>query len=234
MIRELDYNSECFNERAEECRIEEELVEDLKETLKAHPERTYLCANEVGVPKRMFAVKFDEDVLVFSNPIYQHRGEFGLIREKEPSTDKEYIIPRCKDVTICYQNEKSEPNATKFKEDASIVISQAMDCIDGIHAFDYGLEIIPEFDEATEEERMELIKVYLNSLKDLDYTLDKVLSEDDDTKLAWKDFKFNRALATGEIERDKEPVVKPNREQRRFWQKLQKRLAKKGKTINVS
>ena len=84
------------------------------------------------------------------------------------------------------------------------------------------------------EERLEVIKMYINSLKDLDYTLDKVLSEDEDTKLAWKDFKFNRALATGEIERDKEPVAKPNRAQRRLLQKWQKRLAKKGKTIDVS
>ena len=234
MIKEFDYNSEFFNERADECLIEEELVNDLKDTLQNLPDRTYLCANEIGVNKRMFAIRFDTDILIFVNPVYQDRGEFELIRETEPSTSKEFILPRCKEITLCYQDDKGETKATKFNEDASPVISQAMDCLDGIHAYDYGLEIIPEFDEATDEERMEVIKMYLNSLKDLELEFDKDLSEDEETKRIWKSFKFRKAVADGEVQLDDTPSPTLNRKERRLISKLTGKFKKKGKKSYVS
>lgn len=237
MIKELDYSSEVYFNRAEEFDIKEdkEIIEDLKDTLASMPDKLYLCANEIGVGKRAFAVNFSSgNIKVISNPVYQVREDFELVREKY--LDKEYIIPRYKNITLCYQDEDGETKATKFDEDASPFMSQAMDCLDGLHASDYGLEVIPEFDEATDEERKEVVTMYIDSLKDLESRLDKDLTEDEDTKAVWKDFKFREALAAGEVELYKEPTPekKFNRKERRFLDRFTKRMKKKGKTHEVS
>ncbi len=233
MVRSIDYNSELYNERVYECLVkdETELIQDLKDTLMSSDVRTYLCANELNEDKRIFAVKFDKEILIFANPVYQERKDFGLIRELDFAVNKEFIIPRFKSVTICYQNESGEVKATKFNDDAAIVICQAMDCLDGIHAHDFGLEVLPEFDEATDEEREEVVKMYLNSLKDFDYALDKDLSENEETKAAWTNFKFNRAVVNGDVEIDKEfvPEQKLNRKQRRFFEKFARKAKGRNK-----
>ena len=233
MIRELNYDSEVYLDRASEYDVKEnkEFIQDMIDTIKSL-DKVWLCANEIDENKRAIAVKFGDDVKVFSNPVYQVRENFELVRERYK--DKEYIIPRYKDITLCYQDEEGEVRATKFNEDASPVISQAMDCLDGIHTDDYGLEVIPEFDEATDEEREEVIRFYINSLKDLEYMLDKDLTEDEETRAIWKEFKFNKALVNGEVELEKEPEKKLNRKERRFLEKLSKKFAKKGKKTDVS
>ena len=236
MIKELNYELDLYNERADEFDIKEnkELITDLIDTLKAQNDKVWLCANEIGENKRAIAVKFGDDVKVFSNPVYQVRDNFELVREKY--RDKEYIIPRYKDITLCYQDEEGEVKATKFNEDASPFLSQAMDCLDGIHTDDYGLEVIPEFDKATDEEREQLLSMYINSLKDLEYTLDKDLSSDEETKGVWKEFKFNKALVNGEVQLEKEDQSekKLNRKQRRLLDKFTKKLKKRGSKIEVS
>lgn len=228
MIKELDYT--IYNDRASECLIseEEETIRDLKETLLSL-DRPYLCANEIGLDKRIIAIKFDEDKpIIFANPIYQVRDNICLIREKDFNTDKEYIIPRYKDITLCYQREDGETSATKFNEEASPLVCQAMECLDGIHPSDYGLEVIPEFDEATDEEREEVIKFYINSLKDLEYSLDKDLQSDSELSNAWRSYKFNKGVADGEVELYKEEP-KLNRAQRRLLSKLEKKLGRRSK-----
>ena len=233
MIKELNF--ETYNERANECSISEEkdLIHNLKDTL-SELDRPYLCANEIGESKRIFILKFDKDKLItFANPVYQARENISLIREKDFNTNIEYIIPRYKDITICYQNEAGEVTATKFNEESSPLICQIMDCLDGIHPSDYGLEIIPEFDAATDEEREEVIKQYICSLQDLDLVLDKDLQENEETSKVWKDFKFQRAVANKEVELyDEQPKL--NRKQRRFIDKLAGKFKKKGKTHALS
>ena len=161
-----------------------EIVQSLYDTI-SNPEcndRLYLCSNEIGYLQRAFILKFNDDWRVFMNPIFQKHEDLKLIREYDPLTKKQYIIPRYTDVVLCYQNSMGKIEAVKFGEEASIVVSQAMDCLEGIHSSDYGLEIDDKFDEATEEERAEVLNKYLEELNSLRETLDSDLSENDDTK----------------------------------------------------
>lgn len=233
MVKELNF--EVYNDRSNECAVleEKDIIHDLKDTLK-ELDRPYLCANEIGKSKRLFVLKFDGDKLItFANPVYQVREDMSLIREKDFNTNIEYIIPRYKNVTICYQNEAGEVTATKFNEESSPLICQIMDCLDGIHPSDYGLEVIPEFDEATDDERKEVLKQYICSLQDLDLVLNEELEKDDETNKVWKDFKFQRAVANKEVELYNE-TPQLNRKQRRLMDKLAGKFKKKGKTHALS
>lgn len=241
MIRELDFDSDIYFSRAneydttgklkEEVIKPEELISDLKDTLKSLPDKTYLCANEIGLNIRAFCVKFGDEYKVFINPMFQTKDKIKLIREVYYPTKKEYIIPRFTESTICYQNESCKVIANKLNSEASIVFNQAVDCLDGIHVIDYGLEIIPEFDEASEEERLEVIEAYLDNLQNFADNLDEDLQKEEEIKDQWDYFKYLRARNKGEIEIEKveAPEIKMNRAQRRSYKKLFNKLKRRKK-----
>lgn len=237
MIRE--FTDEYLNERAMEWDVLQDdqklsikLVQDLTDTLKSCSDRLYLCANEIGYKERAMCVKFGDEYEIFMNPIYQVRESYKLVREYDPITKKEFIIPRATDVTICFQDCIGNIKANKLSEQASIIICQAMDCLEGVHPSDYGLEIIPEFDSATDEERQELLNAYLKSMQKFRSDLDADLMSDDDTKSDWKQFKFMSAVQRGDVTLEKYVPEETNgiklpRKIRRFLAKLEKRKNKK-------
>ena len=258
MIKEVDHEGSIFNSRANEFGVKSnidfssKLAKDLVDTLRTLQNRYFLCSNEIGYTQRAFAIKFSDSFMVFMNPVFQSKDGIKLIREHDVLTNKDYIIPRYTKVILCYQDKKGNILANKFDEDPSIVICQAMDILDNLHDEDYGLEIIPEFDEATPEERQEVIQAYLEHIQEAQKELDKELREDTDMAKLWQQYRFLTARARGEIEFDTEEedqenkevkedikvkLMKPeielpmgqNREQRRFFGKLSKKMIKKGK-----
>lgn len=231
MIKEILVDSPLLNERSMEwdVRAEQdlsmELVQSLNDTIKANEDRVYLCANEIGYNNRAFIIKFSDDTRVFMNPIYQVKEGLRLVREYDPLTKKQFIIPRFTEVTLCFQNCMGKIEALKFNEVASPIVSQAMDCLDGIHSSDYGLEINEDFDKASPEEQQEVLNEYLNSIKDLMNKLESDLSTNEDTKKEWEGFRFLKAKLNGEIESEASPKL--NRKQRRFFEKLAKKFRRR-------
>lgn len=233
MIKEILIDSDIINERSMEWDvlknqdISTELVQNLWDTLSAATDRSYLCSNEIGYKERAFALKFSDDYKIFMNPLYQNISDLKLVREYDPLTKKQYIIPRYTDVTLCYQNCMGKIEAIKFNELASAVVAQAMDCLDGIHSSDYGLEITEEFDNATDEEWNQVINEYLRVLGDLRKNLDKDLQTNEETREEWNAFRFTKAKASGEFNDDSNDSPKLNRKQRRFFEKLAKKFRRK-------
>lgn len=224
---------EKYNQRALEWDMEldkertKDLIKDINETLKGCENRFYLCSNEIDLDERLIGVKFGEDVLVLINPIYQTKEDMKLVREIDYETGKEYIMPRYHKVIICYQDVEGENKACRFDNDAAIVLSQAMDCIEGIHPGDYGLEIMPEFDEASKEEQQELIDYWLNSLKEKFNKYDEELSLDEESNKYWMQYKYNEAVDNGTVEISREvDTSNLNHAQRRWLKKVEKKILK--------
>jgi len=231
MIKTIDYNNEAFNSRAEEFNVfndeTSDLISDLKDTLLSLENKVFLCANEIGRKERAFGIRFEDEVKLFFNPVFQDKKDPKLVRELDEVTNKEYIMPRFSDVTICYQDELGKTVATKFKEPASLIVCKAMDFIDGLHDSDFGLEVLPEFDSATDEERQEVIDMYIEYLTNLGQQLDAELQMDEDVKDEWNAYRFAKAKAEGKIETfEDKPGVKLNRAQRRYLKKFKNKLLK--------
>ena len=177
-----------------------ELVQALDDTLDNHPELLYLCANELGYIERALDIRFKDDTYIFMNPMINKADKFVLSREFDRLNGKEYIVPRYSEVELVYQDCLGAVKAAKFVDDGALIVCQALDTMDGIFAQDIGLEILPEFDNATPEEQDEVIKEYLKSLEDFYKKLDEELSKDEKTKNTWKAAKFMEATAKGEVE----------------------------------
>ncbi len=197
-----------LSERAREFDVKDtdkslQIMEDLCDTLQAKDDRLYLTSNQIGYSERAIAIKFKDRVVVMFNPAITERNTMIIFREKDWLTGKEYFIPRFTDITITYQDIEAKPKALKMNEAASIIMCEAMDALNGILVADYGLEILPEFDEATEDEKAEVLEAYTKSLMKTSEELDKELSEDAETRDQWNGAKFLKGISEGTVELEK-------------------------------
>lgn len=228
--RELEYRSEEFNIKDSE-RLSV-LIADLVDTLKVNPDRFYLCGKEIGFKERVIAVRLsdDDNILVMINPAIKEAAKMIIYREKDPLNHMEYFIPRFSDLSLTFQvgdNKKltyGEVKSYKFSEGASVVLCQAYDVLNGLFPSDYGLEIIPEFDEAPEEEQAEVLEEYIKSLKEFYTKLDAELISDEEYSNVWDQSKFISAVNSGQVE-FRQPEVS-NRKMRKL-KRLLKRLGAK-------
>jgi len=222
MIKDIIREHDKYNLRATEWdvrgnqKLSIELVQNLDDTLEAHEDLYYLCSNELGYKERAIDLKFSDDTYIFMNPLFNKRDDLVLSREHDRLSGKEYIIPRYSTVEIVFQDCLGSNKVVKLVKDAAIIMCQAMDTIDGIFASDYGLEILPEFDQATKEEQTEVIEAYLNSLQESYKKLDEELSNDKEVGDAWKAAKFTKAIADGSVELDNSNNELSNRKKKKI------------------
>ena len=203
------------------------LLQDLADTLineNKETNRFWLAANEIGYDSCAFAVLVDNKPIIICNPSIKKISDQCFIREIYD--DNEYILPRAKFVELIYQDENGKTYCRDFTDDSAILICQATDCLLGIHPDNYGLLVTPEYDKASNEEREELLKYYLESLNQLNEKLDSDLSSNDDTKAVWHQYQFARAVSLGEVELEK-TKISLNREDRRWYNKLIKKFKRR-------
>lgn len=212
-INELSKRSVEWDVRGN-SQLSTELVQSLDDTLEVHKELVYLCANEIGYKERALDIRFADDTEIFMNPAFQKVSELVLSRELDRHNGKEYIIPRYNEVEIVFQDCLGSVKAFKFTGVGANIVCQAMDTLDGIFASDYGLEVIPEFDEATPEEQQQVIDLYLKSLEERYKALDKELSEDEETKGPWKAARFIEAVKNGDVELEEEKPLSKRKQKR--------------------
>ena len=79
-----------------------------------------------------------------------------------------------------------------------------MDMLDGVLISDFGLEILPEFDLATDEEKNLLLKEYTKFLKRKTKKMMTDVEKDPELKKIMDGAKFINALAKGEVEIEKQ------------------------------
>lgn len=195
--------------------------QDLTDTIETLDDRIFLCSNEIGRDERAFILKFKDGIRVYFNPAYIKRDKIFINREIDILTGKEYFIPRWSNVSIAYQDEDGEFHADKMNEVASVIVNQAMNLLDGIFASDIGLEILPEFDEMTEDDKKEILAGYIEELKDLGNKMDDDLSGDSETHDQWSAAKFIQGVADGTIKTEADP---PSNNEQKRWKKLLKSI----------
>lgn len=113
--------------------------------------------------------------------------------------NKEYLIPRNTEISVHYLTPLGRVESRKMFGYAACVFQHELNHLDGALISDIGLEITEEFDKASQEEKDELIKVYLESLDLKAKELSKEVEEDPELKKIDNAIKFNERLAKGEI-----------------------------------
>lgn len=192
--------------RAQEIDLEKEnkLVREITSNLKKVMRKgniTALSAPAIGYNKRIFCVDFsDSEIKTFINPLISYAEGLQLSREECTSIPgKQYIRPRNTIVDIYYQTPTGEIKNNRFEGVAATVFQHEIDHLEGITLEDIGLEVDNDFDEATQEEREEIINMYLDSLDLRRKDLNEEINSDEELKLVADRFRFIEALTRGDI-----------------------------------
>lgn len=207
MIKEIITDEALLADRCDEVDIrkENELVREitlnLKETLREHKNGIGLAAPQIGYNKRIFVINFNGDLRTFINPIISEATNLTLNREGCLSfPGREFIRPRHAKITVLYQTPLGKTESRQMFGIAACVFQHELDHLDGLTLADVGLEVGKEFDEATEEERDQVLQAYLDSLDLKQKEMEKVIEEDPELKQQASAIKFMEKLQKGEIE----------------------------------
>lgn len=183
-----------------------EIVEKLKYRI-SKDNLIAISAPQIGEKVRIFCIRFTtkqngktfDKVHTFVNPVIVGMKGFVLDREKDISLpDREFIIARNNDINVMFQTEKGESVEHKFSGKIAAFIQLMVDHLDGILLTDMGLEIDHLFDEATDEERNELLKAYTEWITGYQEKLTKDIAEDEELSSMSDAIKFIQSVRSGE------------------------------------
>lgn len=176
-----------------------EINKALKDTMRSK-ELVSLSAPAIGFDKRIFCLNFqDTEIKTFINPVIVEAK--GLTLAKETCTsipDKTFIRPRNTSVKVFYQRPTGQTESREFLGLAAVKIQHEIDHLDGLLLSDVGLEVDEDFENASEDERAEIVNEYLDSLDLKSKELGKEIEEDPQLKETSDAIKFIESVYRGE------------------------------------
>ena len=214
MVVEIVTDLEKFIERASEINLERskklalKIANELKDTVIANNLQS-LAAPQIGYPYRIICVKFQSkastpDIRVYVNPIISHSKGFTLIRQKCASLpNREFIHPRSTEINMMYQTLEGGSFISTFTGAVAFQLQQLVDLLDGMTLETIGLEIDKNFDEATEEEKNELLEAYMKFVDEYKKQLEMDIKNDPDLSAIDNAAKFMSQVEAGEIKIEK-------------------------------
>ena len=190
--------------RSEEIAVEEseEIVQKLKRALFERDDVVALAAPQLRKRNRIFCIKFSNgDIRAFINPMVTKTEGLHFSREMCPSIPgKEYIVPRHDRIIAIYQTPTGQIEQNIFEGVVGEVFQQMIQLLDGVLISDIGLEVFPEFDNASDDEKNEVLVAYLESLSNLGKSINEEIENDTLLKETNDAIKFMAAVATGDVQ----------------------------------
>lgn len=176
----------------------QKIVLELKNTIR-HNNLAALSANQIGYGGRMICMNFNGDIRTFINPIITNVKGLELSREYCSSIpDKGYIRLRHTNVDITYQTPLGKIESIELVGMAARLMQHHMDHLDGLLLSDIGLEVDEEFDNASEEERQEVISAYLDALDLANVNIEKDIETDEEAQKILDASRFLESVQKGE------------------------------------
>ena len=160
-----------------------------------------LSAPQIGKPYRIFCMAFDggKDIRSFINPMISEVEGFELSKETCSSIPgKTFIRPRHNKILAMYQTPLGKIESKKMIGFAAKVFQHHIDHLDGLLLSDVGLEVDDDFFNASDEERAEVIKAYLESLDIKEKEIKEDIESDEDLKTQANAIKYMESVASGE------------------------------------
>lgn len=176
-------------------------IKDLKDTILANNNLVALAAPQIGIFDRIFCIRFaNGDIRAFINPMISKTDGLHLVREISPSIpDRAFIVPRHDRIIAIYQTPTGRPEESRFEGVVAEVFQHMVNILDGVLISDIGLEVFDDFDNATEEEKAEVLKAFLETLKARTEEANQEIEKDEELKKTRDAIRFLEGVATGKI-----------------------------------
>lgn len=204
-VKEIITDYDILSERCDEIDLTkknkniQQTVLQLKNTIKANPGMLGLSANQIGLYERVLVLNFNGNLRSFVNPIITRVDGFELSRESCHSIPgKTFIRMRNSRVWVTYQTPLGKIESVELNGVAAKMMQHHIDHLDGLLLSDVSLEIDEDFDNATEEEREEVLKMYLESLDLSSEQLTNEVNNDEEGKKLADALRFIESVNKGE------------------------------------
>lgn len=181
--------------------IKQEIITNLKKEVR-NRNLNGLSAPALGYDKRIFVLNYkDLEPKTYINPIITESEGLQLFEETCTSIpNKTYLVPRSPKIKVMYQDPMGRIQSRELLGKAASQYQHEMAHLDGILISDIGLEIDDNFRNASEDEKADVIKWYLDSLDIGIKELDKSLQEDPESKKILDAIDFITSVQKGETE----------------------------------
>lgn len=217
-MREISTDYGALSTRCDEIdvrkegKLAQEIVIELKKVVREKNLKG-LSANQIGYDKRIMVINFNGDIRSFINPIISNAKGIELSRETCSSIpDKTFIRIRNNNIEVAYLTPLGKIESRKMFGLAANVFQHHLDHLDGLLLSDVGLEIDEDFDNATEEERAEVINMYLDALDIRHKEIKEEIESNEDLKQMSDAIDFIEKMQSGEIEVSIEKTSNPSTE----------------------
>ena len=149
-----------------------EIVNKIKEVMEANKELLALAAPQIGINKRIFCLRFNDQIKTFINPIITKKKGLNIVIETCASMPgKEIVIGRPEEVTVVYYNDEFKYEDNKLVGVAASLFDQQAQILDGVLPSELGL-----VSDIEEDGRV----YYIDSNKQKVYSFEGYVNETDE------------------------------------------------------
>ena len=179
-----------------------EIITKIKEVMIADETILALSAPQIGINKRIFCLRFNDQIKTFINPIITKKKGLNIIIETCVSMPgKEIVIGRPEEITVVYYNEDFKYEDNKLLGAAACLFDQQAQILDGVLPCELGLVSDIEEDGKIEESDLEeIIPFYKDTfLPSKLNSLHNAIEADETAAKDYKHLKFTEGVINGRI-----------------------------------
>lgn len=179
-----------------------EIINKIKEILESNKDLIALSAPQIGINKRIFCLRFNDQIKAFINPIITKKKGLKIVVETCASMPgKEIVIGRPEEITVVYYNGDFNYEDNKLVGVAASLFDQQAQILDGVLPSELGLVSDIEEDGKIEDADLtEIIPFYKDTFlpNKLSY-LKSFIESDKDAEKEYKHLKFTEGVINGRI-----------------------------------
>jgi peptide deformylase len=188
----------------------EEIIKKIKEVMEANPETLALSAPQIGINKRIFCLRFNDQVKTFINPIITKKKGLKIVIETCASMPgKEIVIGRPEEITVIYYNNDFKYEDNKLIGVAASLFDQQAQILDGVLPNELGLvSDVNEDGKIEESDLAEIIPFYRDTFLPARLaSLNETISSDEEVKKYFNQLKFTEGVING-----RNAIIEPEEE----------------------
>jgi peptide deformylase len=179
-----------------------EIVKKIKTVMEQDINLLALAAPQIGINKRIFCLRFNDQIKTFINPIITKKKGLNIIIETCASLPgKEIVIGRPEEITVVYYNEEFNYEDNKLLGVAACLFDQQAQILDGVLPCELGLVSDIELDGKIEEtDLVDIIPFYKETfLPSKLSSLQTAIEADEEAAKDYKQLKFTEGVINGRI-----------------------------------
>jgi peptide deformylase len=179
-----------------------EIINKIKEVMSANESILALSAPQIGINKRIFCLRFNDQIKAFINPIITKKKGLNIIVETCASMPgKEIVIGRPEEITVVYYNGDFKYEDNKLIGVAASMFDQQAQILDGVWPNELGLVSDIEADGKIEDsDLVDIIPFYKDTfLPSRLASLKEVIKSDEATLHDYMQLQFTEGVINGRI-----------------------------------